>query len=293
MRRLLGIAVAALELVAGSAAGETVKLVNGDTLEGKVLERTDDGIVLEHPVLGRLELDADQLAAEETQPGLFGSTFLKGWHRQLEAGFNGAQGNSETLNARLGLHLGVRDDHRRWDIDAVYHLARSDGETSDNTAYAQAVFDFLHPDRRWFPFADARWEFDEFNDWDHRISAHAGVGHQLFENERFELHGRVGAGATRPFGSDDDSFAPEALIGLGATWTLSDRMELDFYSKFFADLEDFGEYRNLSGAAWIVDILDEAGLRLKLGVDNRYESWVSEDTKRNDLKYYGSVLLDF
>ena len=291
MRRRIG--PAALALLAAAAAGaETIELANGDEIECRVVEETDQKVVIQHEVLGRIELRRDQLASQET-PGLFGTSFLRGWERTLQLGVNGQDGNSETLKVNGGLRLFHESDYDRWLIEGGYNLSRDEGETSSNNAFAQLVKDWLHPDRRWFPYAETRWDYDQFQAWDHRLSAGAGIGYSLFESERFELLGRLGAGASRTFGSDDDEITPELLLGLEGTWHVSERQRLSFYTKLYPDLGETGEYRNLSGAAWIVDVSRRDGLALKLGVDNRYESRALDDRKKNDLKYYGALLYDF
>ncbi len=47
---------------AGKPEGETVVLVRGDTMYGKITEKTDSTIILIHKVLGKLEIPKDQVA---------------------------------------------------------------------------------------------------------------------------------------------------------------------------------------------------------------------------------------
>ena len=58
---MLALLVAALP--APAAMADTVELVGGDVIHGKVVEQTDDLVVIEHETLGRLELPADQVAS--------------------------------------------------------------------------------------------------------------------------------------------------------------------------------------------------------------------------------------
>ena len=61
------------------------------------IERTEDQIVLEHAVLGRVALPTAQLKSPEPATrGLFGTPFLRGWNRSVEMGLSGASGNSQT-----------------------------------------------------------------------------------------------------------------------------------------------------------------------------------------------------
>ncbi|MFP4145029.1 MAG: hypothetical protein ACLFV3_07780, partial [Phycisphaeraceae bacterium] len=43
-------------------AADTVTLTTGETLTGPIAEQTDDRVVLDHPVLGRLTIARDNIA---------------------------------------------------------------------------------------------------------------------------------------------------------------------------------------------------------------------------------------
>jgi putative salt-induced outer membrane protein YdiY len=278
-------------MLAGSAAAEKIELANGDVLDGEVLERTADELVLKHEILGRLEIPTSQLSIATVKEGMFGTGFLRGWDRRLELGANGSDGNSDTLNVLGGLHLGFENDYHRFRLTSAYRLNEDEGDRTANNAFAEAVNDWLHPDRRWFPFVETRWDYDEFEDWDHRIAAGAGLGWKFYDTERFQLLGRAGLGASRTFGGEDERWVPEALLGLEGAWTIAENHKLTFYNKLYPDLDETGEFRNLSGLAWIIALNEE--LSLKLGAENEYESFAPEGTEKNDLRYTGSLLIGF
>jgi len=283
---LLGLGVAA-------SHADTIHLANGDVLEGEVVERRDDVVVIEHESLGRIEVPAEGVIPERRDTGILGSGLLQGWKRSLQLGANGAEGNSDTLSALAGLDLNLENEERRWSIAGRIQYARDDGDDNTADAFLATTHDWLEEDRTWFPYVDARWDYDRFEDWQHRISAHTGIGAHLIEEDTFTLLGRFGPGVTRTFGSEDDRTVPELLLGLEGTWTISERQRVTFYTRFFPELVEIGEYRNLTGAAWIVEVDPRRGLSLKIGFDNRYESISTDDSAHNDLTYYGSLLLGF
>lgn len=280
-------------LAAPTAHADTIHLANGDTLEGTVVERRDDVVVIEHESLGRIEVPAEGVVPKRRDTGVLGTGFLQGWKRSLQLGANGAEGNSDTLAALAGLDLGLENETRRWSISGRIQYARDDGDDNTAEAFLATTHDWLEEDRTWFPYVDARWDYDRFEDWRHRLSAHAGIGAHLIHEDPFTLLGRFGPGVTRTFGSDDDRTVPELLLGVEGTWTISDRQRVTFYTRFFPDLVEIGEYRNLTGAAWIATVDPRSGLSLKIGFDNRYESITTDDSAHNDLTYYGSLLLGF
>jgi hypothetical protein len=282
----------ALAAASGEATAKAIKLANGDVIDAEIVEETDEKIVVQHPSLGRLELRNEQLAARG-KAGMFGTRFLEGWDRNLALGLSGTSGNSSTLSGVGKLHLGMQDEHRRWNVDGAYFLTKTNHDTDTSNGYLQAVRDFLDPARKWFPYAETRYEYDQFRDPDHRASAGAGIGYPLLDTERFSLLGRLGAGVSYQWGGSDSDLAPELLAGLEGKYLVSERQRITFYTKFYPDLSDPSEFRNLSGAAWQIDFDRSDGLSLLLGVENRYESAVSSDSERNDLKYYSTLVIDF
>ena len=292
MQRTIWIAVLLALPLAGAHAA-TLELVNGDKLSGEVVERTEDRIVLEHAVLGRVTIPAAQLKPPEPEnPGLFGTSFLRGWKRSAEVGLNGAKGNSETLDLRVGLNLDYADDTRRWKFESRYLLSESDHETSQNHFYALLNRDFLRPDSRWFYFAGGRYDWDNFQDWKHRVNFSAGPGYHLVSSESFDLLGRVGPSVTAQ-GEQLDDVKGELLLGLEAEWRISETQTLSLRNSLFPELSDAGEFRNLTNANWIIQLSERHPLALKIGIENDYESQVDPGNEKNDLKYFGTLMYSF
>ncbi len=292
MERITWIAVL-LALSLTEARAETIELMNGDKLSGDVVERTGDRIVLEHEVLGRLTIPTAQLEPPEPEdPGLFGTSFLRGWERSAEIGFNGASGNSDTTDLRAALNLGFEDETRRWRFEARYLFSASDNETSQNNFYTLLNRDFLRPNSRWFWFAGSRYDWDDFRDWKHRLSLSAGPGYEFVSSERFDLLARVGPSFTIQ-GEEFDETKGELLLGLEAQWRISDTQTLNLRNNLFPELSDPGEFRNVTNANWTIRLSERHPLAIKLGIENDYESSVDPDRDNNDFKYFGSLLYSF
>lgn len=317
--------------LASSARADVVTLINGDELHGSVVEHTDTGLVLQHPVLGRITLGLVQLQGEsmeaivkaattpveeevakeaaeeeaaqaegiaeaaeeeakpEPHPGLFGTGFLLGWEKQIAAGVSGNEGNTKTteFNSRIGFKF--ENDERRWDLSAAYFYSRDDGSTTKNQAIVQALRDFLFPESAFFLFLASRYDYNEFEPWEHRVAANGGVGYEFIKRETWTLRGRLGAGVKRTFGSEKD-WTPEGLAGLEGAWRVNDALKFEASNTFYPALNE-AEFRNISKAGWTVDISSGRGLKLAAGVINEYDSTNSD--KKNDLKYIGSLLYDF
>jgi putative salt-induced outer membrane protein YdiY len=226
-------------------------------------------------------------------PGLFGTNFLAGWTRQLELGATGSEGNTEELSLRAALNLDYEDDRDRWKISGLYYRSESANITTRNEFTGEIVKDWLIPDEDYFFFATAKYEYDQFQAWENRVSGFAGVGYQFHKDDKWDLLGRVGFGGNYEFGDVND-FTPEALLGLEYNLRIKDGQVFSAYTTFFPALDPFfGEFRNLTGVAYTLEIDRNAGLALKLGLENEYESDVEPGEKHNDLKYFVSLVWGF
>jgi putative salt-induced outer membrane protein YdiY len=292
-------------------AEDVVTLKTGEALHGSVVDQADGIVTLQHPVLGQLKINADQIAAvmtaeqsaaaaeakaqEEAAARLKAEKagFLPGWESSLEAGFSGAEGNSEQLNLYLRFTTKHETDDDRTKIHARYFLSSQDGDRNQNEAQIGIVKDWFLNGSPWFIFADGTGDYDEFENWEYRVSSHGGLGYQLVKNEKFDWSVRGGFGAIKEFNSDDESVRPEGLIGTDLSWKINARQTLNFSNYIYPDLGEIGEFRNVTTADWAIKIDDVDNLSLKFGLANEYESAAPADAEKNDLKYFGALVWGF
>jgi len=300
---------AAIALLAATAHADKVRLKNGDVVTGEIVETTDAGVVLEHPALGKLAIAADQIdvqvdgdaalpappaPAPPPRPGLFGTSLLAGWKKQIQLGFNGSSGNSENQDLLTGIRGNYADETKRWQFDSGYFRSTSDGDETKNQAFAALLRDFLFTGTKYFAFASTRYDYDQFQDWDHRLNLAGGLGYSFIDRDKFDLRGRAGFGTTKTFGSPgDDKWVPEAVIGLETEWLPAERQKVTAYTTFYPSLSDGGEFRSLTGVDWSLLISDGLGLSLNLGLQNDYESDVPAGIENNDFLYRVALLYDF
>lgn len=67
-RTVRGAALAAIVSVGGAAAAETIDLASGERIIAPVRERTDDAIVVEHPIFGEMRIPRSQVRAINADP---------------------------------------------------------------------------------------------------------------------------------------------------------------------------------------------------------------------------------
>lgn len=287
---------AALCVCSTAAMADTVVLANGDQLSGEVVEWAVDHVVIEHPQLGRVELSLDQLKLETGKPpnpGLFRTGFLRGWNRELDLGWNGKNGNTETMNVTAGFDFNYADDWKRWKFNGRWFYDSEDGEASDNNARVDLRRDWLVPDSRWFAFASGRYQYDRFESWKHRAVLSVGPGLRLVQGEAHSLDGRVGLNFTREWGERRVSKG-EFLLGFDYTWKVAADHTVTLSNDLFPQFSpSFGELRNVTTGEWKIRLVERPALNLKIGAENEYETEIDPDEKKNDIKYYVAIGLGF
>lgn len=300
-----------------AAVAETIKLTNGDVINATILAQDDEGYTIQHPDLGEVTMSKDRVAAvyedadamaaaeaasaaqaaaaeREADPGIFwGSGFLAGWNRRVELGLSGAQGNSTNSNIRAAFHGDYEDEQDRWAFDLVYRRTDSEGAKTEDRFTAELTKDWLIPDKDYFYFANGKFESDRFEAWDQRLSGFLGAGYQFYDDGTWDVLGRVGIGGNQTFGSANDEFTTEALLGMEADYKISDDQSVAFANTFLPSLEEGGEFRNITSLDWIISIDQDRGLSLKLGIANEHDSNVPAGVKKNDFTYYASLLWEF
>ena len=266
----------------------TVELKNGDVVRGEVLERTDEKIVLQHPVLGRLEIPMDQVTARSLHAGIWGTSFLAGWDKEVTVGFSGSEGDTDEADLLVGGDLDYEDKRKRWQLRARYELSYTEDEKDDHNAQVSALRDWLFEESRWFAFSYTTYDFDEFEAWEHRVTTGLGPGYRIVPSGDFQLDLRTGPFITYEFGDEDDA-RPEYALGFFGRWKPNEHHSITARNVYFQTLDD-GVFRNVSALEWKLGIALAYGLSLKLGIHNEYDS-ASEDSK-NDLKYYSALAFD-
>ena len=226
--------------------------------------------------------------------------FFDGWVRTVEFGLNGSSGNTENLSIRGIFQTERETDQLRTLFRARYLYSEDDGQESENEGRLRGENDWLFPGERYFVFAFGVYEFDEFQDWDTRLQLFAGLGYDFLNEralleagqDRATLKGRLGVGATREFGGEDDDWQAEALAGLDFFWQITDRNSFAAGTEVFPSLSDLGEFRSISYAAYDILLAEENELTLRLGVEHEYDSEPG-DAKEHDVKYFVTLLATF
>jgi putative salt-induced outer membrane protein YdiY len=312
-----------LVLAAAPVLADQIELENGDKIEVTIIEETEDTLIVEHPQLGRMTVPRSALKPPEPiDPGLFGTKFMEGWKRSVGFGFGGASGNSSDASINASLDFSRDAETFRGVFDAGYFYSTQNGVKTTNSFAAGYQHDFLFSESKWFLFGRGRYQFDEFQPWENRISASAGVGYDFLEHKDYDLRGELGAGVawisntflnatfipTPPFGllTYQSRWTPEGVVGLSGSWRPFKGHEFTAGVTYFPDLMDWPEFRLLSAAAYQIAISPIDGLSLKFGMQDEYNSKTDTSARvpgsntipprlqqKNNLKYFGNLVYEF
>lgn len=214
------------------------------------------------------------------------------WEGSVELGVNGTEGNSQTLNVRGGAKVKRKTEANVFTTDMDYRKDSANSVDTANKAFLDSRWERLFGESPWTLFMHLTLDYDEFQAWDVRLAGDAGLGYRLVKNDRMQLTARLGGGASREFGGDDEDVTPEGVFGLEFEHKLNDRHKVSLSTEYRPDVGDWADYRLVSKAAWEI-LLDEAlHLSLKFGVADRYDS-TPQGRKPNDLDYSLVLLFSF
>jgi len=298
-RIAIGIAVLLLSGAAAAAADEIV-LENGDVLKGKVVEKTDVHVVVDHPTLGRIDLPAGRvksivLEGEAPPPP---AKVAPRWVSKLEAGINGSSGNTKTFGFIGGLVSEKKLPLDLWHFESRYFYGKTDGDEVMNRFYADLRKDWFFSDgSRYSFFAEGRYDRDRFQEWKQRATASAGVAYKFINKEKLFVGFRVGGAATKEWGVEgpdrDTDVRPEGLLGLETKWKIDDRKEFTAQATYYPDLSDMPEYRLVASAGLSIRLDDKGAMTLRGGVEYEYDTHRADPFEKEDVRYFALFIFEF
>lgn len=214
---------------------------------------------------------------------------LQGWDSHAELGLDGSSGNADTLAIQTGFEIKRKTKQHTLQIDLEYRQASSGRLTTEDNGRLNVDYDRHIAETPWSAFNKFGLEWDAFKAFDLRMNANGGVGYHWLRSDEATLVTRLGAGASKEFGSPDDDWSPEAVFGISAERRLSKRQKLKGKIDYFPTWEDFNDYRIVADASWEMLIDGSENLSLKISATDRYDS-TPQGARPNDV-YYSILLL--
>ncbi len=240
-------------------------------------------------------LGAPGMLAPDEAPKPDPESWLDGWAGGVELGLNGSDGNSESVNFRAGANATRDTSKYTTKATFAYAWARNATGITTNKANAGLRNDWkLGADSRWIVFAQGGVEFDDFQDWDLRLTAYAGVGYKVIKQDNMTLVLRAGAGIAKEIGGSRNEVIPEGLLGADYEWKIDDRQKFTANVDFYPRLDEFGDYRVVAKAAYEFLVDPKSKMSFKLGIEDRYQNPESgPGLKKNDIDYFALLVWSF
>ncbi len=294
-------------LLDSSVSADEIFLQSGDRLTGTILQHDEQLVVMEHAVLGQVQIPASEVASMMIDPPADQSVPVdvidnveeaaavpeKEWNSKFDLSLGASAGNTDSQNFRIGTTSLRETDQTRTALDATYYYGSDNGDRNENRFTTGILHDWLLPDSRWIYFAQGRYDYDEFKSWEHRLGMHGGVGYELIKRDDFNLTLRAGTGATKEFGSEAEELRPEILFGGDLEWTISDRQSLTAGTTIYPDLGKSGEYRSVSHMSWSLKVDDKSNTSIHAGLEHEYQSDVDLGVDNNDLRIFAGLSFDY
>ncbi len=210
------------------------------------------------------------------------------WESSFELGIDGSEGNSTTLTFRSGAKVNRKVDGSDLKISLSYVKSSADYSETKHNAQFDVHHDWLFGDSPWSLFGKMILVYDEFRPFDLELTLNSGFGYRFVNTESTTLKGRFGSGATRQFDGPNNTWRPEAMLGIDIEHKISARQKLRATCEYFPQWGAFESFRIRTDAGWEVLLDESTNMSLKLGVIDRYDSQAG-GSKPNALDY--SLLL--
>ncbi|MEO1715490.1 MAG: DUF481 domain-containing protein [Planctomycetota bacterium] len=212
-------------------------------------------------------------------------SLLDGWSGGVSLGLFGSEGNTDQFDFRAEIN-GERDTKEtRSSFLGTYSYATDNDGISENEARVIGRNDWKFEGSKWFAFASGQFDYDEFQDWDTRVSIFAGPGYVWTDTEKQRFMTRAGAGATREIGGSDNAWRAEGVLAAEYRRQLTENQLFNASAEAFPDLGDIRNWRVQSRATWEMLVDPEIALTLKIGVENQYDT-DPNGVQRSDTDYF-------
>ena len=213
------------------------------------------------------------------------------WSFTLGAAFGYVQNVNSEVNVRLSAQAEHNSELARLRINSVYFLNRANGEIIDNDVEVSSIQDWFFPDSPLSIFAQATYQWDEYELWEQRISGYLGPGYKLINTPELKLDGRFGGGVTYEYGIPQ--LLPELLLSTEWNWQIDDRQRVSGNFSYAPDVTESSQYRLSLNLEWNFRLQKEEGMSFYVGLRDEYQSIVPEGSTRNDLRMFGGIKYEF
>lgn len=228
-------------------------------------------------------------AAPPAEPGL-----LDLWKFSFEGGVNGTAGKTPVQSFRGVLNANRSTPEMTTTSTLGWWYSRADDTETQQRVQLDARNEWPStPKSSWGYYVAGRSEYDQFQQWDWRLSGQAGLSFNLWQDEKLTLNARSGFGASREFGIERPDVHAEFTPSFDVELRINPRNKICASVSGNVDLEHTdGSRANLK--AWYEALLDPSnGMSLKLGVEDRYERSPAFFREKHEIDYFAVIVFTF
>ncbi|MEL7484001.1 MAG: DUF481 domain-containing protein [Planctomycetota bacterium] len=210
-------------------------------------------------------------------------SIVSDWKGELKFGFELSSGNNDRTRFRGGFNINKSYWGHKTQLQTEYIIANNNRGESENRLVSRLVQNWSTGGEKWSGvFLRVDGDADRFQDYDYRLNLSSGANYQAFKDDETDILFRLGGSARREFNSPNDDIVPEGAFFLNATHRISDTQRVRLQVDYLPEIEQPSRYRINTRANWDIDINPEAGLGLRLAINNRYDARPSRRPERND-----------
>jgi hypothetical protein len=215
------------------------------------------------------------------------------WSGSMEIGMNGSVGNTDLQRARMIVDAKRKTESQTFDFRLRYQAAQTRGNTTENRLFVRAKNDWATSRARWRIFLEGSAERDQFRDFDWRLAGNSGLSYDAIKDDKTTLILRGGLGGSTEIGPESEGgVEPEGILAVEFRHKFNKNMTLTSNGELIPDLKELGEYRTRINAALETSLDTTGSWKLRIGIEDRYESNTTRD-KKNDFDYFVSLVYRF
>jgi hypothetical protein len=223
---------------------------------------------------------------------MFPEWWYKPWEGCAELGLNGSEGNSQTFNIRTGAKAKYTLPWIEHTYEVIHIDNSADGVKTALNGYFDGRIVMPFTGTKWSYFFHSRTEYDQFRNYNFRVSGDTGLAYDWWKTDLSKLQSRAGVSTSREIGGSQNEFQPELTFGLDLSHKFDDRQKISLVSDYYPTVDDFANYRINTTASWEIVVSQAWGLSAKLSAIDRYDS-TPQGRRPNDLNYAALMLWSF
>ncbi|MCC5834486.1 MAG: DUF481 domain-containing protein [Opitutales bacterium] len=218
---------------------------------------------------------------------------LRRWSYQAGADISGRSGNADSQRVGMNFRAVLSGPNDRLEFYGSYDYAETDGQRgADELKGGTRFTSFFSGDMGWFLRTEL--ERDTFEGIDFRSTNAAGLTYRFIKRDGMDLEGSAGFSyryETYMDGGTEDY--PGLDFGLLFNWRFADWGRLTSTVSYVPSVEDFRDYLLEQDTGVEIPLGSSDFWRLRIGLNNRYNSDPDTGREKLDTAYYLRLLLSW